>query len=204
MNRIIELESVVQDNRHAGRNNGGILMSINDQSRVLVSAPHSILTYRYGDPKLGEVNTYGIARHLNEETGCSIITLDGGRQLDPNSHADSLYRYLLFDVCKLCNIRYFIDLHGCLNRDPYFDILVANNYGETDDNLDYQKFLEDRGLILEYNTHFHACSRTLVHYVHDKLKIPSVELELSAAFRYSDKIPILVDYIKYIEGRVKL
>ena len=32
MNRIIELESVVQDNRHAGRNNGGILMNINDQS----------------------------------------------------------------------------------------------------------------------------------------------------------------------------
>lgn len=83
---------------------------------ILVSAPHSVKTYRKTEGKTyAEIFTGSIACYLHELTGCHTIYKkynDGTNANSDSDEKDGGYKNAVKSIAKKYNIKTLIDLHG--------------------------------------------------------------------------------------------
>lgn len=191
-------EDDVSRDKHTGSVYGSVVAKINPNSKIVLSAPHSVKYLHNGEIKAADVNTYGIAMLLHDMTGASVISLTGYSECDPHYDVTCLYKDILKHITNLTDIKLVVDLRGCEDRRPYFDICVTTDYGKSLLGHDDIKSLIscDENLIIENDTYFTASHCNVIcNYAYSVLNVPAVELELSKTLRCTDKVGLLVRYL---------
>lgn len=165
---------------------------------VCISAPH---VYPHRRPSLtmsykwGEQFTDRIVEDVTVRTAAWGVIQNQETAYDPNWHKlkDNPYKSKVADIIQKEKIKKFIDIHGL--RDEYkYDIgiyyptkffnsiLLAN---------DISKAI-DMGKLRGINICIFRCpddlQETLGEYVADKLRVPSVQLEIARYIREDDKL----------------
>ena len=83
---------------------------------VLLSASHSTYHMRNGKWKFSEAFSAGFAQLVAEQTGAFAFYPRFAQADDPNFSAESPYKDALKQIIQQHNIRFVLDIHGCLNR----------------------------------------------------------------------------------------
>lgn len=194
---------------------GDNFLLIDQQAKVMISAPHSVKQFRelekYPDYLKGaDIFTGGITEYLCQRTGCNGIIRTFNKKDDPNyySHGPSgHYKDTICQVIEKNHCGLFLDIHGCfdyLEHDVYLGIngganLCGNNYFLeklmamlADAGIDV--VTDQDGMCAKYD---HNVSRMTA----ERMGIPCIQIELRYPWRVKVEkveviIPILERFIK--------
>ena len=165
---------------------------------VLLSAPHvhshkrPSLTMSY---KWGEEFTDKVVEEICVRTGAWAVIQSEETSFDPNWHKlkENPYKEVVTDIITKNGITKFIDIHG-LNDEYKYDlgiyyptkffksIALANDISKV---LDKEKL---RGMNICIFRFPDDLQETLGEYVADRLRVPSVQLEIARYIREDDKL----------------
>lgn len=206
--RIWKFEEDVVKDQHAGSSHESVLTILNPSSGILISAPHCVKHMREGKTKVADINTYGIARVLQEDVKCNLIASTGSPKSDPNYDEHCYYKDILDSILEKYKILFLIDIHGMANKDPYVDIDYGDNMGLTlCDNYKVSRILREdyNGLIISHNSYFSAKnSNTIANYASRKFQVASIQAEISMECRCTDSSDILISYLTRLLKRIQL
>jgi len=165
---------------------------------VCLSAPHGYphrrpsLTMSY---KWGEEYTGRIVEEITVRTGAWGVIQNEETSYDPNWHKikDNPYKAKVSEIIQKEKIKKFIDIHGLHDEHKYdvgiyyptkfFNSIVLAN--DISNALDKGKL---KGLSICIFRCPDDLQETLGEYVADKLRVPSVQLEIARYIREDDKL----------------
>ena len=181
---------------------------INGRIPVLISAPH---VYSHRRPSLtlsykwGEDFTDTIVEELCLKTGAWGIMQTKETDYDPNWHKvkNNPYKQKIAEILGSGEFNMFIDIHG-LSKENNYDfgiyyptkfhrsILLAQNVANALDNGDLSGI----------NVCTFRCpddlQETLAEYVADKLRVPSIQIEIAGYIRESDELrEVMINNLKH-------
>lgn len=198
---IYNYEKDVIQEQHIGTNIDTVLTILSKDSKVLLSAPHSVKHFRNGNQKVADINTYGMARYVQSISNCNMITSLGNRLSDPNYDIDCYYKRQLDYLINSNDIKTLIDIHGCTNKKDYVDIDIATNYDKTlcyDKNIIHilSSVCNSTDLIISENKYFTSeYENTIASFVSSKYHIPSIEIEISYNGRCTNRASKVTTYL---------
>ena len=167
---------------------------------IILSAPHCVKQTRNGKMKQAEGETGAIVQIIAKDIKCYAIYKTYNNNDDANYDIENPYKNELEKIIKERKIKLLLDIHGARNEND-FNIEIGTSDGENVEGKEYiikelKESLEEQGIknIVE-NTRFKANTiHTISKYIHEKTKIPCIQLEVTGRYRY----------IKNIEGIQKL
>lgn len=189
------------DNEEKRKKNNEIPFKIVDgEIPIILSAPHCVKQTRNGKMKQAEGETGAIVQIIAKDTKCHAIYKTYNNNDDANYDLESSYKKELEKIIKERKIKLLLDIHGARNEND-FNIELGTSDGENVEGKEYiikelKENLKQQGItnIVE-NTKFKANTiHTISKYIHEKTKIPCIQLEITGRYRY----------IKNIEGIQKL
>lgn len=170
------------------------------KTKVMISASHAVNHFRKDAIKPADMFTGGIARYLQEVTGCHLIYRARYSETDPNydevdaaDYKDTLEKYI-----RENDIKVLIDIHGCsAERETAVDMGTVDNseislgrYGFINDLLQIilndklSSFLKETGKVVATNKKFTASySNTITNYISRETGIPCIQLEINRLCR---------------------
>ena len=173
---------------------------VNGEIPIILSAPHCVKQTRNGKMKQAEGETGAIVQIIAKDTKCYAIYKTYNNNDDANYDIENPYKNELEKIIKERKIKLLLDIHGARNEND-FNIELGTSDGEKVEGKEYiikelKENLKQQGItnIVE-NTKFKANTiHTISKYIHEKTKIPCIQLEITGRYRY----------IKNIEGIQKL
>lgn len=167
---------------------------------VLVSAPHVFAHLRpsmRGVLKQGEPHTDELVKMVCSESGAYGIYLsDKETEYDPNYHQleNNLYKQEISTLVKNKKIKYLLDIHGLSDKHNYdVGITFCMRYRKSKElgdkilvELNKQKDLKDLSYYIGYSPK--NFQETLTQYASEKLKIPSIQIEVARYIREDSKL----------------
>jgi hypothetical protein len=160
---------------------------------VLLSAPHVYRHYRRNLDRVvkqGEPLTDLIAKQVAINTSSNLISVDMDTDYDPNydSEKENEYKRKVRKVVKDSRVQLFIDIHGLSDRHSYdFAIFFPLRYTNSK-KIAYRLAQElsvgplRKSLIMVLNLKDDS-QETLTEFSAQKLKIPSIQLEIARYIR---------------------
>lgn len=171
---------------------------INGNIPVLLSAPHVFshrrpsLTMSY---KWGENLTDEIVEGICTRTGAWGVIQSEETPFDPNWHKlkENPYKWVVKDIVEKGNIKSFIDIHGLNDENEYdFGIYYPSRFfksislsKEIANVLNQGKLRGSNICIFRLVDDF---QETLGEYVADKLRVPSVQIEIARYIREDEEL----------------
>jgi hypothetical protein len=167
---------------------------------VLLSAPHSAVHVRLGEPKEEEEFTAALACLVAELSDAHALYLRRRSPTDPNWYTDVPYKRCLKRVVARTGIRFVLDVHGSAphrgfgialgtmngescphHRDTIIHLLEEHGFRRHADSLDYldvdDKFTA-RGL---------TGQETITNFAWQRLGAPCAQLELHPSLRVVER-----------------
>lgn len=192
------------------QNNEKPFKIIQGEIPIILSAPHCVKQTRNGKMKQAEGETGAIVQIIAKDTKCYAIYKTYNKNDDANYDIENnLYKQELSNLINQKQIKLLIDIHGAKNENK-FDIEIGTNDGENIENKGYivkelKEILLKQGIknIVE-NVKFKASSmHTISKYIHEKTKIPCIQLEITGRYRYIENIDGIEKLINGIEQFIK-
>lgn len=209
--RIKELEILFSDNQYDGAGSSPFVIE-EGNIPIMISAPHAINQFREGQVKWADMYTGGIARYLQEITGCHLIYSCMFSESDPNYDApgNNKYQEALQEYISTHKVLLLLDLHGAAKKREYAvemgtapeqDQIPGVVY-EEDPSLHQYKFIDDvvkkifenrfAELQIEQknvwkNVVFDAGDQnTVTKYISENTDTPCIQLEINGNYRNPD------------------
>ena len=101
---------------------------VNQNSRVLISAPHAVSQVRLGENKVAEIGSLRSVLWLNILTQSSYIIKTKNNFDDPNWDVCSNYKNKLWEIVEKNKVKYVLDFHGLASHREC-DINFGTNLG---------------------------------------------------------------------------
>lgn len=170
---------------------------------VVVTAPHSSVHKRLGKLKRQEFYTAALSVMLHSLTGCHVLYTGRLMESDPNYYDDSPFKERLSHIVRSNNINCLVDLHGTGIKKS-FDVYPGVGL-EKEFLLGQENYLADLIQIANVSKIsiggldvFPAAKQmTVTKYAARKLKVPSIQLEISRKLREPEKNP--GDFVKLVK-----
>ncbi|HAM96191.1 MAG: hypothetical protein US14_C0018G0004 [candidate division WS6 bacterium GW2011_WS6_36_26] len=165
---------------------------------VLISAPHARSHRRptlLGKYKLGEPYTETIVKEVSQRVGSFGIYLSDECNYDPNYHKErkNEYKQAVKEIITKNKVERFIDIHGLRDNQSYDIALYYPTKFRKSLELAYE--IEDalnhgllNGISIRIFRFLDNGQETLGEYVAAKLRIPSVQIEVSRYIRDDDRL----------------
>ncbi len=183
-----------------------------NNSKIMISCPHSVSQLRKGKIKIRENYVGVISKIVQKNTGCHLIIKTRNMDDDANFDKNSNYKDELESYIKKNNIKLLIDLHGCFSHK--FDIEIGTYYGNniTDKNIIktiYNNFLDNdiSSIILDKI----KCSgiNTISYDMKSRTGINTIQLEIGRKYRwpktridsFNKIIETLINIVNELEGK---
>lgn len=165
---------------------------------VLLSAPHARSHRRpslMGTYKLGEPYTDNVVKEISTDTSSFGIYLSKECPYDPNYHKErkNEYKQAVKDIVMKNKVERFLDIHGLKDNQGY-DIAL---YYPTKfrKSLEFAYEIEDalnhgalNGISIRIFRFLDNGQETLGEYVATKLRVPSVQVEVSRYIRDDEQL----------------
>jgi len=182
------------------------------KSKVMISVPHSVTSYREGKVKNREFFLGTLAFLIQQKTKCHLIYKTSNLNDDANYDEKSNYKEDLVKYVKDNNIEIVLDLHG-LNSFRK-DIEFGTFYGKTIKNnyqilrSIYDILLDNRIYSISLDKDFWAGGETIAHTIAEQTKAIAIQFEISTTFRNPQRrfsqfekiIKALTEIVKELNG----
>ena len=209
LNQIIKNERELSQNDYCGKTNRHeSFVTVKGKIPVLISAPHGVTHQREGKAKPEELYTGGIAKTLQELTGCFVIYKSKNDTHDPNfedSDHDGGYKDKIVDIIRQNKIIVLIDLHGA-DESRAMDIDLGTNKGKTLNDLVLLPklmqtiFLENRITNVTIDSVFSANRKSCIsNYVSQETGIPCIQVEVNRRYRRVEEGNMMSDLVNSME-----
>ena len=180
---------------------------LNNQSNVLVSAPHNVSQYREGKFKPKDLGSGELALKLATENNLNYIikTKNNGNEAiddDANYYENCNYRTEILNLLNKNSL--LLDIHS-LKASREEEINIGINGGlNINNNLNLieklRKLFEDCGLKVSIDFPFAAPKPTICYDIHDKTSVNCIQLEFKSTLinpkNKNNKINIICECLK--------
>ncbi|WP_187254599.1 S-layer homology domain-containing protein [Alkalicoccus halolimnae] len=188
MTRVFEHEAFFAQNNYHGateEEEDFHLLEAED-SRILVTAPHTTVHLRENMPKVAEVYTGAIARMLHDYLDVNVMYTTR-KSIDSNYYNTTAFKETMAEHIRANDINLVIDLHGAARyRD--FDLDAGTDGGslaspEKVNSL--MSSLRAHGIYDVYENHTFTAgySGTIAHFSRNELNTEAVQLEINRNYR---------------------
>lgn len=161
------------------------IYSGNEQSFVLISAPHAVTQTREGKIKAAEPMAGVLATFLHHDYGFHAIVKTKNMGDDPNRDVVSTYKQAVKKYIEEHNIRFFIDLHELAPyREMNFNLCINKGMNLNGDMHFVELFEKSMKKFhmesMEPDYPFDASNaRVMSAFVHKTCKIPTMQIEMN-------------------------
>jgi hypothetical protein len=172
-----------------------------NNSRVLISAPHTTAHVREGKVKPAEIYTGSMAHLLQEYTGAHLI-INTYKGEDANYVEGGKYKEKIGEVIEEYDIDLIIDLHGA-ERERDFNLDIGTADGKTVRNNwveNLKAVFQDNGIEHVYENHTFTANHkgSVTHHTWKHYGTEAMQLEINRRFR--DPKNNLEEYYKMLKS----
>lgn len=199
LERMVELEADVRY-QEPSRNGASRIGVLSGSVPVLLSAPHSAVHTRHGEPKEEEEFTAAIACLVARVSDAHALYVRRRSPTDPNWYRDVPYKRSLRRVVDRAGVRFVLDIHGTA-PDRAFGVALGTMDGEScprqrreviqqlegcgfrrdevfPDRLDVDDTFTGRGL---------EGQETVTYFASQRLGVPAAQVELHPLLRVVER-----------------
>ncbi|WP_089609821.1 hypothetical protein [Dehalobacterium formicoaceticum] len=155
---------------------------------ILISAPHSVRHLRHKQIKSSDEFTGSLVYLLQQVTDCHALSVTKFYGGDPNFDDPCIYKDTIKDIARKHKIKMVLDIHGA-KREHDFDIDLGTMQGKSLLGREQicvwfkNKLLEEGLTAISSNFFTVVQQNTVTRFVAEKLKIPSMQLEINRKYR---------------------
>ena len=192
---------------------------LNNKSKIMISAPHSVKHIREWEILSQDLLTWWLALYLWKRLNLPVIYSTSYKVWDPNfdENKKSEYKQTLAKYIKENDIKLLIDLHGCsFFRDFSIELWTWWNWNpnllwrldilnavEKSLNDSLKSYIQHTWKPITKNTNFPASRETTVSaFIFRECKIPTIQIEINKELRDIDNLKNLSLLINSLENVV--
>ncbi|UCZ52975.1 hypothetical protein LGQ02_19685 [Bacillus shivajii] len=185
-------KTIEYQSKFAQNNNRGAIHSdreyvfLEGHSNILITAPHSTIHTREGDPKDADIYTGAMALSIHEYTNAHVL-YQTKETKDANYYNDTAFKRELSRIIDNYPITLVIDLHGAARSRP-FDVDIGTDGGSLVDQMTINNFKninQSHGIHSVYENHTFTASgaATVANYSKNELGIQAMQVEYNRDYR---------------------